>query len=704
MTHPIDRQPRFITAMTGLLSALVLVCSATHAAADEKTGSHALKTPEIVITATRTKQELQKVPSSISIVTQEDLKHSDATTLADTLQDVPGIEVFDQSIPGAKRVQIRGESGARVLVLIDGQKISEQKSMDGAALLIDPNRIERIEVIKGPASVLYGSDAIGGVINVITKKGGTRPVQAELITTYDTSADGVNGYASIFGGIDRFSYRLSGSWTDYGDRRTPDRTLENSSYETREFSAFGGYDLDRVSIGVLYDRYQSDINSHTPEGTTGGTLTYFQIDLPEWDREKISTYAELRDVGDSVPRMRLDAYFQNTRKLLKNDMDLSIPISPAFRNMVIENRITTDNDQDAIGGNFQVDWTPHHAHHLIFGYEPVFDRIDASTTIVSRRDSPMPPPFGTQTDSTDHFTYDAAMDTHAIYVQDEWSLPNDLTATLGVRQTWLRSKLKDTNEPSLEKGSSDDSYPVFSAGLTYDGVDDLVLRGLFSQGYRFPNLQQLFIGTVHGSADPTFPNPDLKPETSNNFEIGARFDNSAWVADITGFYSDAADYISTAPVTGGRRFVNVDKAETYGTELTLRYTFFRWNLTPYTSATWLKRKFTRDGSSTYDTGLPELKGRAGMRYEQLFREHIDFYSDIYARWAAKAEEQLSDGTRETHSSWETLNLTLGARFGRQQQYFTTLNLNNIFDRSYTTAQSTLDAPGFHAVIKAGVTF
>jgi len=230
MTYHINRQPRWKTAMTAVLGALVLVCSATHAAADEKTGSHALKMPEMVITATRTERELQKVPSSISVVTEEDLNRSDATTLADALQDVPGIKVFDQSIPGAKRVRIRGESGARVLVLIDGQKIPEQKSMDGAALLIDPNRSRQIEVIKGPASVLYGSEAIGSVINIITKKGGARQVQAELSTTYDTSADGVNGYASVFSGVDRFSCRLSGSWTDYGDRRTPDKTLDQPGF------------------------------------------------------------------------------------------------------------------------------------------------------------------------------------------------------------------------------------------------------------------------------------------------------------------------------------------------------------------------------------------------------------------------------------------------------------------------------------------
>ena len=142
--------------------ALLLVPATGAWAEDENSEAETIKTREIVVTPTRTERALQEVPSAISVISADDLKLSGTDNVADALQDVPGIEVFDQSVPGAKRIQIRGESGSRVLVLIDGQKISEQKSMDGAPLLIDPNRIDRIEVIKGPASVLYGSEAIGG--------------------------------------------------------------------------------------------------------------------------------------------------------------------------------------------------------------------------------------------------------------------------------------------------------------------------------------------------------------------------------------------------------------------------------------------------------------------------------------------------------------------------------------------------------------
>ena len=85
-----------------------------------------------------------------------------------------GVRINNDGGQGIKRAKIRGEDAFRSLVMIDGQKISEQKSMSGSPILIDPAMVERIEVIKGPASVLYGSDAIGGAINIITKKGGTK--------------------------------------------------------------------------------------------------------------------------------------------------------------------------------------------------------------------------------------------------------------------------------------------------------------------------------------------------------------------------------------------------------------------------------------------------------------------------------------------------------------------------------------------------
>lgn len=661
-----------------------------------------LETREIVVTPTRTARELREVPSSVSVVGGEELRESGANTVADALRDVPGVEVFDQSIPGAKRVVIRGESGSRVLVLVDGQKVSEQKSMDGAALLIDPARVERIEVIKGPGSVLYGSEAIGGVVNIITKKGGDRPVQAEATGTYDTSADGVKGYGSIFGGLEGFQYRISGAWTDFDDRESAEETLENTAYDIQDYSLFLGYDKDDLSLGVTYEDYRSDVESHTPKGTTDETLTHFQLDLPRWDRWKIGGFAELRALADPLPRLRLDAYFQNTRKLFKNDMDIRIPMGPAGV-MTVENRMTTDNDQDTAGLDVQVDWMPHPDHYVIFGYEPVFDQLDAVTEIRSARIAPMPPPAGTRTTSVDRFTYEAEMDAHAVYLQDEWMLPADLTATLGLRQTWVDSRLKATNNPEIGLRDADDSQAVFSAGLSWAGAENLILRGLFSQGYRFPNLQQLFIGTAHGGAEPTFPNPALEPETSDNFEIGLRYGDGAFAADLALFYADAADYITTRPVEGGRQFANVDAAETFGAEAVIQYDVAGLGLTPYAGATWLRRKFEAGDFATYDTGYPDLMGRLGLRYGREFGKN-HFFTDLYFRGATEAEERFSDGTAAAYGAWETFNLTLGGRFGAEQRYFATVHLNNLFDREYTTAASSVPAAGFHAVFQAGVSF
>jgi hemoglobin/transferrin/lactoferrin receptor protein len=668
-------------------------------------GAEAGPTPvtrEIVVTPTRTERELRQAPSSVSAVSGEDLRRSPSTGVADALRDVPGVEVFDQSIPGAKRVVIRGESGSRVLVLVDGQKISEQKSMDGAALLIDPGRIERIEIIKGPGSVLYGSEAIGGVVNIITKKGGDRPVQAEIDARYDTSADGIGGYAALFGGYRGFRYRVSGAWTDYGDRRSADETLENTGYEIQDYGLFLGYDRDNLSLGFSCDDYRSAVESRTPDGVIGETLTYFQLDLPRWDRRKFSGFAELRAIADALPRMRLDAYFQNTKKQFHNDMDLRIPMGPAGV-MTMENRIVTENDQDTYGLGFQLDWVPHSDHYLILGYEPIFDRLDAFTETRSIRIAPMPPPAGTRTTSESRFSYDAEMDSHAFYVQDEWTLPADFVATLGLRQTRVDSRLKATDNPEIETRKVDDSRAVFSAGLTWSGSEAFVLRGLFSQGYRFPNLQQLFIGTVHGGADPTFPNPDLSPETSNNYEIGLRYDDGAFAADLALFRSDASDYITTRPVEGGRRFENVDAAETFGAEAAVQYDIRDWGLAPYASATWLRRKFETAALSTYDTGHPDLMGRLGLRYARDIGTSRVF-GDLFLRGATEARESFSDGTTEMYGSWETLSLSFGTQFGADRRYSATVHLENLFDRRYATAASSLDEPGFHAVFKVGLSF
>lgn len=670
--------------------------TAPEQATEQSSGQSVTRTRDVVVTATRTEHDLKDVPSSAAVVDQEDLKRTPAINVADALRDVPGVEVFDLSVPGAKRVQIRGESGQRVLVLIDGQKVSEQKSMDGAPLLIDPNRIERIEVIKGPASVLYGSEAIGGVINIITKKGGDKPISVETSVTFDSSTDGFTEYLSAFGGMNGFKYRVSGSYNDQGNRRSADGEMDDTSYMTRDTAAFLGYDAEKASFGVTYEEYWSNLNAMTPEGTTGGTLYNFDLDIPLWERRKAGGYAEFRDVSDLVSRVRVDAYYQEVTKEMIN----IIGVKPNAM-ITIDQDQRTRNEQASWGGTMQVDLLPHEDHHVILGYDVNLDDLDANTEIDMKRY--MGSTLIASTFSS--FDYDATMDTHAVYLQDEWTLPEDFTLTLGVRQTWVRSELEDTNNDDLETGTRSASHPVFSAGLTWAGIEDTTLRALFSQGYRFPNLQQLYIGTVHGGSDPTFPNSDLDPETSNNYEVGARYDNGALNLDVAFFVSNAEDYITTTKVTGGNQFTNVDEADTYGIEASAGYTFRSLFLTPYASGTWLKRHYDSGTLSTWDTGHPEYMGRLGVRFDRDLPERkMNLFADLYMRAAVDAREEYSDGTHDNYDAWETLNLSLGTKFGEERQHFVSLSLLNILNRDYQTAASSIDEPGMHAVVKVGTTF
>lgn len=158
-----DKMTTKLTFKLSAAAALTLCALAVQA-------EESVQTSEVTVTAGRVEQQLLEVPMAVTVVTNQEIQKSSARNVRRTLEDIPGVMVNNAGSQGLKRVSIRGEDTFRTLTLIDGQKISEQKSMSGASILIDPNSIERIEVIKGPASVLYGSDALGGVVNIITKK------------------------------------------------------------------------------------------------------------------------------------------------------------------------------------------------------------------------------------------------------------------------------------------------------------------------------------------------------------------------------------------------------------------------------------------------------------------------------------------------------------------------------------------------------
>lgn len=701
--------PKTLTLCAGFC---LCAASAAQAADESARPDTELRTSDVFVTAAKVEQDLLDVPMSVSVITEDDVRHSGARTVGELLRDVPGVEIINSGGQGFNRIQIRGEDAKRVLILIDGQKIAENKAMDGPPLLIDPSRIERVEVIRGPASVLYGSEAIGGVVNIITRKGGTSLIQGEVGVQYSGANDGTGANATLFGSYEGFNYRASASYGDYGDRDTPEGRARNSRFRQTDASVFLSYDFDHLTIGGGYDYFDSTLHS----GSRLPGYENFRVDLPEWEREKFYAFAEFTELADWLPRLRLDAFTQENHKFMYNDVDTD----PTITGMPANIFSNADNTNTQYGASLQADWALGDNHYLITGYEFNRDKIEADTHGRGETDAARLLAAGIPSaqlgmmlgmlNYSSYARHEGHQDSHALYGQMESSLPMDFTLNYGMRYTWVRTNMDTaygTNTATLtgitktenvgETGTENNSRPVFNLGVMWSGIDKLTLRATFAQGFRVPTIQERYIRTTMGG-ETILPNPGLNPEKSTTYELGARYADNGLVLDAAVFYTDADDYIASLKVGSGRsttnQFFNVASATSYGLELSASYDF-PFGLTPYVTATLMRRKFDFGDHSTWNTGTPRFYGRSGLRYSLDITPDVRFYADVYARFSTVSRSESSTGVVTSHSAWQTANLSAGLDFGSEKQFTLGAEVLNLFDRKYAYNTSILE-PGMHA--------
>lgn len=696
--------------------AAVAVLAAFSGLAQQVQAQETVELDEVKVTAGRVEQELMDVNMSVSVITQEEIRRSSARNVGELLEDIPGVRINNDGGQGMKRIKIRGEDAFRTLVMIDGQKVSEHKSMSGSPMLIDPSMIERIEVIKGPASVLYGSDAIGGAINIITKKGGTKPIEGEVSAGMNTSASGKNASGSIYGGIDGWKYRLSASIEDNDNLKTPKGEMENTYFTARSVSGFLSYDFTPdATVGASLDYY--DLEFGSSDVNTPG----FAVDVPKWTRFKAAAFGEIKNITSSFVRLRTDIFYQKSKKDMTNtvpgvwtqgevDTFKAMGFEEAFLNRVgvqAGNAYVlqphASNDMNQYGFSIQADWQIGDSNYLIAGYEISYDDLNAHSWNTGTNVMPM-----MLTDKN----YDGYQMTNAVYASMETLLSANLTLTYGARYTWVKTDMDSINNKMGTKtsGEGSDGKIVFNAGVLWHGTDNLTLRASYAQGYRSPILQELYIDTSMGSTGTTYANPDLKPETSDNFEIGARWNSTGLSADLAIFYSTADDYIATLynAQKRGYQYNNVAEAKTFGVELTSSVRIAETGFEPYLTATWMRRQYQNgNGFSTYDTATPEFMLRYGVRWSGMYAG-LGLRADAFAR--SQTEIEYDDGVQSATDSssyrlggYTTLNLTAGVDFGPKRQYSFDMGLYNIFDKGYQE-QTSIYEPGRYFVAKLGARF
>ncbi len=698
-----------------ILSALTLCMSGAAFAATSPTHGSTSDEDTLIVTANRTESSLWDSPATIQVIDRQTLQHSTSVSLADDLQDIPGVEVTDNALAGRKQIRIRGEASSRVLILIDGQVVSYQRAGQnyGAGLLIDESALERIEVVKGPYSVLYGSQAIGGVVNFITKKGGDKPLAGSVKAVYNSATAGWEESAAAWGSIGNFDYRINGSYSDQGDRDTPDGRLPDTNFRNNGQGVWLDYNLDRHKIGLSLDRYK--LSTQTWFDDPQGQFDDFSVKIPKLEREKIGLFYDYAADGDYLKNIHFDAYTQTIERKFENRVKTTqiIP-SPMIKALTVSNQTNTNDKQYTQGVTLQGNISLPANNTLVIGTQYQHDKIKQDTD-GSTRQTAATGFFDTQTRTLSN--NEAEQSNTSLFAQNDWRFADDWTWTVGARQYWLSSKL-NRNDTQLFQSSGTtrrstggnavhDDQRVTSTSLRYSGFEDLELRAAYAQGYVFPTLTQLFMQTSAGGSV-TYGNPNLKAEHSNNYELGARYKGNMWLIDGAIYYSEAKDYIASLtcsgqPVCNGNTtssrggyyyYDNIDRAKTWGMELTAEYN--GWAVSPYLSGNLIRRQYEGNTIKTWDTGEPALTGRVGLKHTWLMNV-ANVTSDVFIRAASRAKDKT--GTTEKNApGWATLNLAFNTEFGPQDQYQVNLALNNLTDKRYRTAHESIPDAGFNAAV------
>jgi vitamin B12 transporter len=488
---------------------------------------------QITITANRSPTELQRTGSAISVVSSEEIAKTSAGSLVDALRLVPGLDISETGGPGAATsVRIRGANAGQTLVLIDGIRVNDPSgtSNDFDFSTLAPGLIERVEVLRGPQSALYGSDAIGGVVNIITKRG-RGPFQA-FGQIEGGSYGSSSANAGFFGSQGPWSYAFAGSaaksagFSRYGDRigriEAQFPTLENDGY-----SRFGGYGRLGYDPGNGF-RFETGIMSITTRSqydAAFGTLP----DTPSkserrfdsvWAKASIDTLDNRLTHGLTVFANRTDRSFWDV----------------SFRNNTLPANTTRTKSEfvgDRVGIEYQGDLKLDAFGRLMFGAKA--ERETAETYSQN-----LQPVTGLR-----RKTQDESQTTRSLFAL--WQLPigDRLDVSLGGRV----DDVVDVARFNTWRATA--AYRIPETGTK--------LRASVGTGGKAPTLFQLYA--------PTFGNADLSPERSFGYDAGIDqdlFGGKARVS-VTAFANRLSNLIDFDTVRS--RYFNVARAETSGVEV-----------------------------------------------------------------------------------------------------------------------------------------
>lgn len=574
---------------------------------------------EVVITATRVPTLEREIGSSVTVITDEEIKAKGYTTAKEVLKGTLGLDVISNGGPGAQTsVFLRGANSYHTLILIDGMEVGDpslvQRQFNLANLTVD--NIERIEVVRGPQSVLYGADAMGGVINIITKRGEKEPYLY-------LGAEGGSYYtARQFAGVGAanewadFSLAFSHIRTEgFSSADTDLGNTENDPWENFTVSSrLGITPTDWLDMGVSF-RFH--------DGRTDLDDGFFYQDVEDYHEDKQEIF-----IRPHVQVTLFDGLWEQI---------LAYGFTSHSRDYVDDPWADSEYD----GRKHEVSWQHnlylHKTNTLTLGFEY------EQETLRSSSDDPFALP---QDDST--YTY-------SLFAQDQIKLFDISYTTLGVR--W-------------------DHHEEFGDHATFRVTQAIVIdktgttvKGSVGTGFRAPSLYELYGPPYFGPVG----NPNLDPEESIGWDVGVEqslFDELITLG-VTYFHNEFDDLIN---FFFGQGYVNVDDAETWGIESFIEVRPFK------DLSTRVMYTYTHTDD---DEGLPLLRRpmhKAGFNVCYKFLEERGTANLDLLYVGERDDWNSSVGSRVEVDDYVVVNLSGSFKVHKYVEVFA--RIENLFDQDY----------------------
>ncbi len=681
------------------------------------------KLDTLVVTASSQAVDVREAPASISVITAEEIEKRPVASLADLLKRIPGVTGGLSTNGDGSKIKLRGLPDNYTLILIDGKRIGSSRDTNYRPDLgrqdlnwITPDMIERIEVVRGPMSSLYGSDAMGGVINIITKKipdhwGGSATYNYTQPTTSGDRGRTFQIGAMISGPIsDNVGLRLNASqirreadrnYTVFSPPRGGDADLNQvngaSGYVNSNFGTQVNFKLNDQHDLSLEARYGVEknlkaegittINAGT--GATTGTNTSLN-----WGSDKLETHGYTASWDGNWGKdinSKLSAYY--------NDYDQS------------GEGLTAESNESVVEGQVSIPfklWIP---NQLSFGGQWRRSELNNTNTI----GTPIKDANGNLVPSYDgsNYTGTSKLDgsTWALFLEDTLELTEKVKLTLGNRFDH-DDKFGDHNSPR--------------AYLVYLPSDDWAIKGGIASGFRAPTIKESTAGAATQSGgngcnslkgkvwiDPkdgsknTYTtgscymagNANLKPEETTNYEIGVTYTGYDTNINLTYFYTDfenKIDYYALGQFNGvwWTQLQNVQKARTEGLEFSATLPLHERLTWTNTATYFLEAKNLDTGAALINT--PELTATSSLN----FQISEPWAINLLAEYTGK--QFTTDVTKDTTLQKAHTIFGIATNYNINESMVVRAGINNILNKKLARSTSSYYLEGQAAFV--GMTY